>query len=118
MSGFGSSGMANRARATAPANAPDGSHLTRSVNTCPPPSMSRQVVERFTAHYVFALGLSRFLSCAHWILQVGACVLAPRPWGCVSSRLLGCRAPCPCMHWILQTGADLAILEIAFGLSA
>lgn len=29
-----------------------------------------QVVERFTAHYVFALGLSRFMSCAHWILQV------------------------------------------------
>ncbi|KXZ43737.1 hypothetical protein GPECTOR_81g185 [Gonium pectorale] len=28
------------------------------------------VVERFTAHYVFALGLSRFLSCAHWILQI------------------------------------------------
>lgn len=31
-----------------------------------------QIVERFTAHYVFALGLSRFFSCAHWILQVGA----------------------------------------------
>ena len=30
-----------------------------------------QVVEKFTAHYVFALGLSRFISCAHWILQVG-----------------------------------------------
>mmetsp|Transcript_6274 Transcript_6274/g.13783 ORF Transcript_6274/g.13783 Transcript_6274/m.13783 type:complete len:280 (-) Transcript_6274:393-1232(-) len=29
-----------------------------------------KVVERFTAHYVFALGLSRFLSCAHWILQI------------------------------------------------
>lgn len=29
-----------------------------------------KVVERFTAHYVFALGLSRFLSCAHWILQL------------------------------------------------
>ncbi len=28
------------------------------------------MVERFTAHYVFALGLSRFLSCAHWILQI------------------------------------------------
>jgi hypothetical protein len=31
-----------------------------------------QIVERFTAHYVFALGLSRFFSCAHWILQVRA----------------------------------------------
>lgn len=29
-----------------------------------------QVVERFTGHYVFCLGLSRFFSCAHWILQV------------------------------------------------
>lgn len=29
-----------------------------------------KIVERFTAHYVFALGLSRFLSCAHWILQI------------------------------------------------
>lgn len=29
-----------------------------------------KVVERFTAHYVFALGLSRFMSCAHWLLQL------------------------------------------------
>jgi hypothetical protein len=29
-----------------------------------------KVVERFTAHYVFCLGLSRFFSCAHWILQL------------------------------------------------
>lgn len=29
-----------------------------------------QVVEKFTAFYVFALGASRFLSCAHWLLQV------------------------------------------------
>jgi hypothetical protein len=36
------------------------------------PLLLLQVVERFTAHYVFALGLSRFLSCAHWVLQVGA----------------------------------------------
>ncbi|GFY86244.1 ER lumen protein retaining receptor family protein [Actinidia rufa] len=28
------------------------------------------VVEPFTAHYVFALGIARFLSCAHWVLQV------------------------------------------------
>ncbi|KAJ7559006.1 hypothetical protein O6H91_04G065600 [Diphasiastrum complanatum] len=27
-------------------------------------------VEPFTAHYVFALGVARFLSCAHWILQL------------------------------------------------
>ncbi|KAI5656162.1 hypothetical protein M9H77_24955 [Catharanthus roseus] len=29
-----------------------------------------QIVEPFTANYVFALGIARFLSCAHWILQV------------------------------------------------
>ncbi|XP_076895690.1 uncharacterized protein LOC143548391 [Bidens hawaiensis] len=29
-----------------------------------------KIVEPFTAHYVFALGVARFLSCAHWILQV------------------------------------------------
>jgi len=29
-----------------------------------------RVVEPFTAHYVFALGVVRFLSYAHWILQV------------------------------------------------
>lgn len=29
-----------------------------------------KVVEKFTAHYVFALGLSRFVSCAHWLLQI------------------------------------------------
>ncbi|KIZ06238.1 ER lumen protein retaining receptor [Monoraphidium neglectum] len=29
-----------------------------------------KVVERFTAHYVFCLGLSRFFSCAHWVLQL------------------------------------------------
>lgn len=28
-----------------------------------------KVVEPFTAHYVFALGIARFLSCAHWVLQ-------------------------------------------------
>ncbi|KAL2895456.1 ER lumen protein-retaining receptor [Bienertia sinuspersici] len=29
-----------------------------------------KIVEPFTAHYVFALGMARFLSCAHWVLQV------------------------------------------------
>ncbi len=29
-----------------------------------------KVVERFTANYVFALGMARFLSCAHWMLQI------------------------------------------------
>ncbi|XP_058788036.1 uncharacterized protein LOC131662277 [Vicia villosa] len=28
-----------------------------------------KIVEPFTAHYVFALGIARFLSCAHWVLQ-------------------------------------------------
>lgn len=34
-----------------------------------------QIVEPFTAHYVFALGVARFLSCAHWVLQVWWCIL-------------------------------------------
>nr|XP_019702557.1 ER lumen protein-retaining receptor erd-2.2 [Elaeis guineensis] len=29
-----------------------------------------KMVEPFTAHYVFALGVSRFLGCAYWIIQV------------------------------------------------
>lgn len=29
-----------------------------------------KMVEPFTANYVFALGVARFLSCAHWIIQV------------------------------------------------
>ncbi|PSS09636.1 ER lumen protein-retaining receptor C28H8.4 like [Actinidia chinensis var. chinensis] len=29
-----------------------------------------KMVEPFTAHYVFALGVARFLGCAHWMIQV------------------------------------------------
>ncbi|KAK6788324.1 hypothetical protein RDI58_016849 [Solanum bulbocastanum] len=29
-----------------------------------------QIIEPFSAHYVFALGVARFLGCAHWIIQV------------------------------------------------
>lgn len=29
-----------------------------------------KMIEPFTAHYVFALGIARFLGCAHWILRV------------------------------------------------
>ncbi|XP_011045094.1 PREDICTED: putative ER lumen protein-retaining receptor C28H8.4 [Populus euphratica] len=29
-----------------------------------------KIVEPFTANYVFALGVARFLGCAHWVLQV------------------------------------------------
>ncbi|XP_019069752.1 uncharacterized protein [Solanum lycopersicum] len=29
-----------------------------------------QILEPFSAHYVFALGIARFLGCAHWIIQV------------------------------------------------
>ncbi|XP_058103214.1 uncharacterized protein LOC131246814 [Magnolia sinica] len=29
-----------------------------------------KMVEPFTSHYVFALGVARFLGCAHWIIQV------------------------------------------------
>ncbi|CAN1767465.1 ER lumen protein-retaining receptor [Linum perenne] len=28
------------------------------------------MIEPFTSHYVFALGIARFLSCAHWIIRV------------------------------------------------
>lgn len=43
-----------------------------AVSVLPQLQMMRksQVVERFTAHYVFALGIARFLSCAHWLLQI------------------------------------------------
>lgn len=30
---------------------------------------SAKMVEPFTAHYVFALGVARFLGCAHWIIK-------------------------------------------------
>ncbi|KAM3731525.1 hypothetical protein ACB098_12G170100 [Castanea mollissima] len=29
-----------------------------------------KMIEPFTAHYVFALGVSRFLACAHWIIMI------------------------------------------------
>ncbi|WOK98217.1 ER lumen protein-retaining receptor C28H8.4 [Canna indica] len=29
-----------------------------------------KIIEPFTAHYVFALGVARFLNCAHWVLKV------------------------------------------------
>ncbi|KAL4285323.1 hypothetical protein GQ457_16G013060 [Hibiscus cannabinus] len=29
-----------------------------------------QIIEPFTAHYVFALGVARFLSAAHWVIQL------------------------------------------------
>ncbi|CAN6688518.1 unnamed protein product [Malus baccata var. baccata] len=29
-----------------------------------------KMIEPFTSHYVFALGISRFLACAHWIIRV------------------------------------------------
>ncbi|XP_010550899.1 PREDICTED: putative ER lumen protein-retaining receptor C28H8.4 [Tarenaya hassleriana] len=29
-----------------------------------------KMIEPFTAHYVFALGMARFLACAHWLIQV------------------------------------------------
>ena len=44
-----------------------GTPLTPGPGVAP---RAAQVVEKFTAHYVFALGLSRFVSCAHWILQL------------------------------------------------
>lgn len=80
----------------------------------PPPSSGLQVVEKFTAHYVFALGLSRFISCAHWILQVccpalpctavgwgmvvsGPASVASSCVGCCSSAVHRCSSrSCPC----------------------
>ena len=43
-----------------------------SVSVLPQLRMMQRakVVERFTANYVFALGVARFLSCAHWVLQM------------------------------------------------
>ncbi|XP_010527264.1 PREDICTED: putative ER lumen protein-retaining receptor C28H8.4 [Tarenaya hassleriana] len=29
-----------------------------------------KMIEPFTAHYVFALGIARFLACAHWLIRV------------------------------------------------
>ncbi|XP_050254675.1 uncharacterized protein LOC126700528 [Quercus robur] len=29
-----------------------------------------KMIEPFTAHYVFAMGVSRFLACAHWIIMI------------------------------------------------
>ena len=52
-----------------------------------------KVVEKFTAHYVFALGLSRFISCAHWILQVRVCGSGGR--GC-GGQGAGGRQGVPC----------------------
>ncbi|XP_039057595.1 ER lumen protein-retaining receptor erd-2.2-like [Hibiscus syriacus] len=43
-----------------------------SVSVVPQLRMMKnaKMIEPFTAHYVFALGVARFLSCAHWIVQV------------------------------------------------
>ena len=38
-------------------------------------NMAFQMVEPFTAHYVFALGVARFLGCAHWMIQVSLHIL-------------------------------------------
>lgn len=48
-----------------------------------------RTVERFTGHYVFFLGLARFFSCAHWLLQM----VDDR-----NSQLWAVRAPCPLHH--------------------
>ncbi|EYU40631.1 hypothetical protein ABFS82_14G055400 [Erythranthe guttata] len=43
-----------------------------SVSVLPQLRMMQKtkMIEPFTAHYVFALGVARFLGCAHWIIQV------------------------------------------------
>lgn len=45
-----------------------------------------QMVEPFTAHYVFALGVARFLGCAHWILRVSYFLLI---WQTITSFVGG-----------------------------
>ncbi|KAL8114742.1 hypothetical protein AgCh_021561 [Apium graveolens] len=40
-----------------------------------------KIVEPFTAHYVFALGVARFLSCAHWVLQIVVVLLIGSQFG-------------------------------------
>lgn len=58
-------------------------------------STSLQIIEPFTAHYVFALGVARFLGCAHWIIQVSIRLSCPsyhltsikRPWSMPSPIL-------------------------------
>ncbi|PHT77813.1 hypothetical protein T459_15865 [Capsicum annuum] len=37
-----------------------------------------KIIEPFTAHFVFTLGISRFSSCAHWIIKVSFGVLSRR----------------------------------------
>ena len=42
------------------------------VAVFPQPHMMQntKIVEPFTSHYMFALGIARFFTCAHWVLQV------------------------------------------------
>lgn len=48
----------------------DGVFIRRWPTSAHLPFVWFQIVEPFTAHYIFALGVARFLSCAHWVLQV------------------------------------------------
>ncbi|XP_010532910.1 PREDICTED: putative ER lumen protein-retaining receptor C28H8.4 [Tarenaya hassleriana] len=45
---------------------------SESVSVLPQLRMMQnaKMIEPFTAHYVFALGIARFLACAHWLIQV------------------------------------------------
>lgn len=45
---------------------------TEAVSVAPQVLMMQhnKTIEKFTGHYVFFLGVSRFFSCAHWILQM------------------------------------------------
>ncbi|XWS24484.1 hypothetical protein CRYUN_Cryun28dG0106500 [Craigia yunnanensis] len=42
-------------------------HLGKASSLCSPNWI---IFEPFTAHHVFALGVARFLSCAHWVIQL------------------------------------------------
>lgn len=57
-----------------------------------------KVVEKFTGHYVFALGVSRFISCAHWVLQlIGGDTFVFRAFG------MGLWPACVLLSEIMQT---------------
>jgi hypothetical protein len=53
-----------------------------------------KTVEKFTGHYVFFLGLSRFFSCAHWVLQMAD----GRSSALWQVRVLLARSCCHCAH--------------------
>jgi hypothetical protein len=78
-----------------------------------------QLIEKFTAHYVFLLGLSRFFSCAHWILQLleGNRHAPTRPHAaawlpCPPPRVCAAPAQCPVALVALPAAAGCCPLSL------